>query len=282
MACCVGVGMIATLLSKEPTIQGQLQYQEKSKRILYPYHHLGTISEENYPDLADSRLNKPFWAEFYQKLQASLKGMLHRSDLRTILCFIFFYKIGDTVLNTMTMPFLLEMGFSKLEIAHVAKSFGIGAMIFGGFIGGAYMVHGSLAWTLVITAVLQMVASLMFWMQAFVGHHIGMLFVTIGIENFAVGLGNAAFIVYLSSRCRMPHTATHFALLTSFGSFCRVMLSSIAGWTADHLTWPDFYSLTAVLCAPALLLTIFKTSCFEYEEKVTDPLSADKPLKITP
>ena len=246
MACCVVVGIATTLLITES--------KESSLRM-------------DSVNATSNNTHSSFIIDFKQRtsfqFMTSFRSMLQRDDLKMILLFIFCYKIGDTVLNTMTMPFLIETGFSKLEIAHVAKSFGMTAMVIGGLIGGGYLTKGSLAWALTMTACLQIIASLMFWIQAETGHNITMLFFTIGIENFASGFGNTAFIVYLSSRCRMPFTATHYAILSSFGSLCRVTLSSTAGWAADYLPWTDFYSFTAALCIPALLVTFLKSSSFE-------------------
>jgi PAT family beta-lactamase induction signal transducer AmpG len=52
----------------------------------------------------------------------------------------------------MSAPCLLEVGFSKLEIAHVGKSFGIAAMIFGGVVAGALLSHRSLWSVLLVCA----------------------------------------------------------------------------------------------------------------------------------
>jgi len=90
-----------------------------------------------------------------------------------------------------------------------------------------------------------------------------MLFVTIGIENLACVMGTAAFITYLSSLCRMPHTATHYALLSSFGSLARVTFSSIGGWLADQLNWHDFYALSALLCIPLIILLSLKSASLD-------------------
>ncbi len=252
MAVCVSIGIVTVLASSEPLKENPLLTSK-------------IISQD-----LDT---KPFWFKVNQQFVASFKTMLRRQDLKIILFFIFLYKVGDTILNTMTMPFLLETGFTKFEIANVAKSFGISAMVAGGLIGGLYVGRSSLVNALIVTSFLQIAASLMFWMQAAQGHNLSLLFATIGIENFASGMGNAAFIVYLSSRCRMPHTATHFALLTSFGSFCRVIFSSLAGWTADHLQWTEFYGLTALLCVPCLLLVMFRASLFS-TALVPNPLSS--------
>ena len=237
MSFCVVIGIIATLLSHEP------KYSKLSKK---------TISSHT------------FQTKFHTSVFSPMKTFINPEDWGIIIHFILFYKFPDTILNVMSVPFLLEIGFTKLEIANVAKFFGIGAMMCGGLIGGVLLIRKPLIDTLFICSFLQIFSCLMFIIQAYVGHNILMLFITIGIENLACGMGTAAFITYLSSLCRMPHTATHYALLSSFGSFARVIFSSIGGWLADRLSWHDFYTLSAILCIPLIILLFLKNTSFHY------------------
>ncbi|MCA0369765.1 MAG: MFS transporter [Proteobacteria bacterium] len=234
MAACVFVGLITTLLSQEP---------------------LPAPAARRGLSLVGGQL-------FYVRATSALKGLLRQEHLATTLGFIFLYKVGDTVLNTMTMPFLLEIGFSKVEIAHVAKSFGIGAAVLGAFVGGVLLARVSLSKILVLCASLQVLASLMFMAQAHMGANMPFLFLSMGIEHVTCGMGTTAYLVFLSSRCRRPFTATHFALLCSFGSLCRVCLSSIGGFVADQVTWDTFYLITAIACLPCVLLLAHKPASF--------------------
>ncbi len=193
-----------------------------------------------------------------------LKELVKSIDWRVVLMFIFFYKVGDTTLNVMTTPFLVELGYSKLEIAHVAKVFGISAMIVGGFMGGLFLNHFGILSCLMLCAVLQILSSLMFVIQALIGYNIDVLIITIGVENLTCGLGTTAFIAYLSSLCSTPHTATHFALLSSFGSMARILLSMGAGFLADILSWPFFFTFTAAACVPSLFVLIYASHHFPY------------------
>lgn len=237
MSFCVVIGIIATLLSPEP------KYSKFSEKTL------------SY---------KTLHAKFGTLVLAPIKTFIKREDWGIIVLFILFYKFPDTILNVMSVPFLLEIGFTKLEIANVAKFFGIGAMMCGGLIGGVFLTRKPLIETLFICSFLQIFSCLMFMMQAYIGHNVLMLFATIGIENLACGIGTAAFITYLSSLCRLPHTATHYALLSSFGSFARVIFSSIGGWLADRLNWNEFYVLSAILCIPLIILLFLKQTSFHY------------------
>lgn len=186
-----------------------------------------------------------------------LKDLLSTIDWRIVLAFIFFFKIGDTTLSVMNTPFLVEIGFTKLEIANVAKFFGISSMIVGGIMGGIFLNHSGILSSLILCATLQILTSLMFVVQTFVGCNLSVLMLTIGFENLSCGLGAASFIAYLSSLCKTPHTATHFALLSSFGSFARIVLSVLSGFLADILPWPLFFTFTAIASLPCLLLLIY-------------------------
>lgn len=244
MAALICIGLLTTLFTPSP-----------QTLVFSPAPHLSLKGITHYTE---------FWKWVKLTYGPPLKELLSTYDWRVVLAFIFFYKVGDTTLNVMNTPFLVELGFSKLEIANVAKFFGIFAMMVGGFIGGLFLNRFGILSSLMLCAVLQILSSLMFVIQALVGHDLSVLMITIGVENLTCGLGAAAFIAYLSSLCSVPHTATHFALLSSFGSFARILLSIGAGFLADLLPWHLFFMITAVACLPCLLLLIHASHHFPY------------------
>jgi PAT family beta-lactamase induction signal transducer AmpG len=244
MAGLMGIGLIATLFSPSP-----------KALVFSPAPHLSLKSQA---------LHHRFGKWLRLTYGPPLQDLLHNYDWRVVLAFIFFYKVGDTTLNVMSNPFLMDLGFSTLEIAHVAKLFGISAMIVGGLIGGVVLNRYGIHTSLLLCSCLQVLSSLMFVLQGLVGYNLSLLIVTIGVENLTCGLGAAAFISYLSSLCNTPHTATHFALLSSFGSFARVILSMAAGVLADSLSWPTFFTCTTIACLPCLLLLIQRSHHFPY------------------
>lgn len=188
-----------------------------------------------------------------------LKDFLSRRPWHVILPFIFFFKLGDTVMNTITVIFLTDIGFNKVEIAAVAKSFGITAMICGGFLGGIFLNYLNLRRTLILSCTLQIFSCLSYYFQAQVGHSLPLLYVTMAVENLSCGINQTALIAYLSRLCYQPSTATHFAILSSFSSFSRIQLSSLAGFVQSYVGWSLFHAIMAVFCLPALaMLWLFK------------------------
>ncbi len=186
----------------------------------------------------------------------TVRDMLHKLDWQIVLPFILSYKIADTVLNVMSMPFLVEIGFNNIEIASVAKTFGISAMICGGVIGGLLAMRITLRNFLLACVVLQAISSALFVVQAYAGHNLSVLFVTMGVENLACGMSQVALISYLSHLCNKRSTALHYAILSSFASFMRVSFSSAAGWMADQFAWPQFYAIVCLSCLPSIFLLL--------------------------
>ncbi len=179
---------------------------------------------------------------------------MSRPDWLWILAFILLYKFGDAFAGAMANPFYIEMQFSKAEIANISKIFGMLATLAGVFAGGLMVYCYGIMLSLLLAGILQMASNLMFALQAVVGHDLGMLAATIGIENLSGGMGSAAFVAYLSSLCSRQYTATQYALLSSLMAVGRTVLSSSSGWLADHVDWVTFFLISTVVALPGLLL----------------------------
>jgi PAT family beta-lactamase induction signal transducer AmpG len=242
MAFCMTIGILTTLLSHEPQILRD--------------------PETIIPLTQKTRTLKGLMQALRVSFSNTFNYLKQRDDWSVLLAYILFFKLADTALNVMATPFLLELGFSKLEIAHVGKSFGIGAMIAGGLLASVLLSQRPLREMLFWCASLQCVSALLFLVQSALGHNIYVLIGTIGIENFSNGMGAAAFITYLSMVCRQGHAGAHFAFLTSIASFARVGFSYSAGIAADLLPWSSYYALTALLCLPNCILILWASRSF--------------------
>jgi PAT family beta-lactamase induction signal transducer AmpG len=174
-----------------------------------------------------------------------------------VLMFILLYKFGDAVLSVMKIPFFLELGFSKTEIAEVVKLFGVVAIVVGGFLGGVVMARFGMMTGLLVCGMLMAVSNLVFVGLAAAGPVLSVLALTIAVENVTTGLGTTAFVAYLSSLCNHAYTATQYALLTSLMALSRTVLSSAAGWVADQVDWATFFVITTLAALPGLVLLVW-------------------------
>lgn len=188
---------------------------------------------------------------------APLADFARRPAWPAILSFILLFKFGDAVAGVMANPFYIEMGFSLSEIASISKIFGLVATLLGAAAGGVAVARFGILKGLLVCGVLQMLSNLMFALQASVGHDTGLLMATIGIENFAGGMGSAAFVAYLSSLCSFGFAATQYALFSSLAAVGRTVLSSGGGWLAEELDWVGFFVVSTAAALPGLVILLW-------------------------
>ncbi len=190
-----------------------------------------------------------------------------------ILGFILLYKFGDAYAGVMAYPFYYDTGFTKSEIATVSKIFGVIMTVTGVFIGGLIVKRFGIMKSLLGCGILQMLSNLMYAAQAAVGHDVGFLYVTIGVENLSGGMGSSAFVAYLSVLCNTAYTGTQFALFTSFMAFGRTVLSASSGWVVEQVGWFDFFIVSTLVALPGLILLVWMMRNLPISKQTTDDWS---------
>jgi PAT family beta-lactamase induction signal transducer AmpG len=231
MALFVLVGLAASIVATEPKKSAAVEAEHA--------HHRG-----------DSKLTR-----VYQTARTALSDFLLRDMAIVVLAFVVLFKFTDALAGAMTAPFVIQLGFTRVDYANIIKGLGFAATLLGGFAGGyvarAFPLHTSL-W---IGGILQAAANFAFTWQAHVGKDIAWLSFAITVENFTSAIGTVIFVGYLSALCKNPlHTATQFALLTALSAVGRTYLSSGAGLLAETTGWGWFFALCAVAGIPGLLL----------------------------
>jgi PAT family beta-lactamase induction signal transducer AmpG len=225
MASLIGVGVVTALLSPEPA----------------------------HPSVREGSLLRNAVVEPFSEFASRPRWLL-------ILVFIVLYRLGDALSGGMASPFYVKLGFSNDEIASVVKIFGVIASMAGIAAGGAFAYRLGVARALVAAGLIHASGNLAFIFQAYAGHDVRVLGLTIFVENFTGGLVSAAFVGYLSTLCHPAFTATQFALFTSLTAVGRTLFASGAGWLAEQLGWPLFFAASAVAALPGIALAIALTS----------------------
>lgn len=174
-----------------------------------------------------------------------------------ILTFIFLYKLGDSMATALATPFYLDMGFTKTEIGVVAKNAGLWASVFGGFLGGLWMVKIGINRGLWLFGIVQVVSILGFAWLAWLGRpDIVALGVVIAFEALGVGLGTVAYVAFIARATNPRFTATQFALFTSLSAVPRTVVNATTGWIVDQTGWFNFFLLCTALALPGMALLL--------------------------
>jgi len=173
-----------------------------------------------------------------------------------MLAFILMYKIGDTMASAITIPFYLEIGFSKTEIGTVVKFFGTAATLAGAALGGLLLLKLGIHRGLWIFGILQALSTAGFAILARIGHNISLLSGVIAFENLSSGMGTAAFVAFMASITNKKFTATQYALLTSLMGLPRALASSVTGFMAKNIGWEQFFIGCTLIAIPGMLLLL--------------------------
>lgn len=185
-----------------------------------------------------------------------LKEYFRRQGALWILAFILLYKIGDTMASAMTMPFYLDLGFSKTQIGTIVKLFGFWATIIGSLLGGVVMLRLQISRSLWIFGFLQAISTAGFAVLARMGDNVTALSAVIGFENLSSGMGTAAYVAFMASITNKKFTATQYALLSSLMGVPRVMASAPTGYLAKHFGWEIFFVACTLIAVPGMLLLL--------------------------
>jgi PAT family beta-lactamase induction signal transducer AmpG len=195
------------------------------------------------------------WRRVVDAAVASFKDFFSRDAAVAILIFVTLFKLADALASAMTTTFVLQIGFSRIELATIIKGVGFAATLIGGFAGGMVARALPLGTSLWIGGVLQTVAILAFSWQAVVGADPAWLSFAITVENFTSAAGTVIFVAYLSALCGNPlHTATQYALLTALTAVGRTVFALGSGYLAEATGWAWFFVICALAGIPSLLL----------------------------
>ena len=171
-----------------------------------------------------------------------------------ILALIALYRISDVVMGIMANPFYVDMGYSKDEVATVTKIYGVVMTLVGAFIGGALAMRYGVMKVLMLGAVLSAGSNLLFAWLGTRGHDVTALIFVISADNLSSGIASAAFIAYLSSLTNINYSATQYALFSSMMLLLPKALAGYSGRYVDAFGYANFFTATALLGVPVLLL----------------------------
>jgi PAT family beta-lactamase induction signal transducer AmpG len=187
-----------------------------------------------------------------------------------ILLFISVFRLSDIAMGIMANPFYLDMGYSKTEIANVAKVFGFFMSIAGSVICGVLIVKWGLMRPLLIGAVAVALTNLLFASLSVLEPNVSYLAIVISADNISGGFAATAFIAYLSSLTNRAYTATQYALFSSLMTLPGKFISGFSGLVVDNFGYFEFFFVAAILGIPAILLVVW-LSRYERTQLASQP-----------
>jgi len=171
-----------------------------------------------------------------------------------ILALIGLYRLNDFILGFMANPFYVDMGYTLSEIAAVSKVYGVIATLGGALAAGVAATRWGVYPVLMIGAIVSAVSALAFTWLATQDASILKLTFAITAENVSGGWAGTALIAYMSSLTNRAFSATQYALFSSFYALPGKFFGGFSGAMVDSLGYPWFFTTTALIGAPAIVM----------------------------
>lgn len=247
MAACMGVGVVTTLIIREPDRRVSPMTLELEARMAAAVK----------ADPAAGSLLKRIEAWFVGAVIGPFADFFVRNGRRAlfILALVSLYLMSDYLLGIMAGPFYIHMGYSKIEIANVAKVFGTLVTIVGAGLGGLLVVRYGVMRMLLVGAVLIAGTNLMFaWLAASGEAEVWRLAAVIMADNLSGGMAAVFFIAYMSSLTNTAYTATQYALFSSLMKVPGKIAGLFSGVVVDTFGYMEFFIVAAASGLPAILL----------------------------
>lgn len=186
-----------------------------------------------------------------------LREFLGRPGAWALLALIVLYKFGDAFALKLVTAFLIKgVGFTALEVGAISKTVVITLTLLGTFAGGVLLARLGLFRSLLFFGILQALTNLLYALLAATGKSTLLMVIALGFDNFAGGMGAAAFVAFLMGLCDVRFSAFQYALLSALASVARNFLGPPAAYVVDAVGWSSFFTLTFFTAIPGLVVLV--------------------------
>ncbi len=173
--------MVTVLLSSEPEVEGHSDaafLEQRAQDYLARNAHVPRPIRQSVAWLIGAVVC-PF-VDFIQR---------YGTQAVLLLLIVGAFRITDISMASMALPFYLDIGFTRAEIANFSGLYGALMTVVGGVAGGVLVPRFGLLPVLAAGAILAAATNLLYSATALVGPELWMLVITISGENFCGGLG---------------------------------------------------------------------------------------------
>jgi PAT family beta-lactamase induction signal transducer AmpG len=210
-------------------------------------------------------VNKQVFMESYI---APLIDFFQRYGLKLallLLVLICLYRISDIMLGIISNIFYQDLGFSKIEIASIVKTFGLIMTVIGGFLGGILSLRFGIMKILYLGALLTVATNLLFMLLSVYGYNISLLYFVISADNLSAGIASAAFVAFLSRLTNVSYTAMQYAIFSSLMTLIPKITGGYSGSIVENIGYTNFFFIASLLGIPVLLVMFFTNKYLKFD-----------------
>lgn len=184
-----------------------------------------------------------------------------RRDILMVLAFILTYRLGESQLIKLVVPFLKDplakggLGLTTSQVGMVYGTVGVLFLTLGGLLGGYLISRIGLKralWPMVLAIHLP---DLMFvFLSSQLPENIYVVSACIAFEQFGYGFGFTALMMYMIMVADGEHKTAHYAICTGLMALGMMIPGMYSGQVQEYLGYQNFFIYVCLMTLPAFLL----------------------------
>lgn len=184
-----------------------------------------------------------------------------KKEIWLILGFILTYRLGESQLLKMCIPFLMDpatkggLGLSTEQVGLAYGTIGIISLTIGGLLGGLYISRVGLKralWPMVLAV---HTPDLIFvYLSSTLPDNFILITAFLAIEQMGYGFGFTAMMMFMIMVSQGEHKTAHYSICTGFMALGMMVPGMFSGRVQEFLGYQNFFIYVCLMTLPAFLM----------------------------
>jgi PAT family beta-lactamase induction signal transducer AmpG len=252
IATITGQGLLVMLAGLLETRTGQITYAWSIVFLLLAGIFIGVCAWHRFilPYPAEDRSRNGVTPQtILLEFGKVFVSFFRKEGIIAALLFMLTYRLGESQLVKLAMPFLLDekdKGGLALATAEVGMAYGtVGtlSLVLGGILGGIVIskAGGLRRWLWPMTLSLFVPNLLYIYLSHALPDNLFLISSCVGIEQFGYGFGYTAYTIYLMLFSDGAYKTSHYAICTGFMALGMMLPGIVSGWIQEMIGYPSFF-----------------------------------------
>lgn len=238
--------------------------------ILFFIYHRFILPRPNNDLPAGKLRQSTFSKEFFR----SFARFFEKKKIILIILFLLFYRFGEAQLAKMSGPFLLDarnlggLGLSTTEVGFAYGTIGVIALLIGGILGGFLVARKGLKfWLWPMLIVINLPSAVYIFLAYTQPLNIILIYGSVAIEQFCLGFGITAIIMYMIYIAEGEYKTSHYAIATGFMVLGMMIPGMLSGIIQESIGYKYFFIWLIITVIPSIFIIKYLPLEYQFGKK---------------
>ena len=179
-----------------------------------------------------------------------------------ILAFFLFYRLAETQLIKIIVPFLLDptskggLGLSTSEVGIIYGSVGIISLLLGGLLGG-YAIYrkGLKFWIWIMVCAVHLPDLVYVYLSQTLTDNFYLINLCVAVEQFGYGFGFTAYTMFMIMVSEGKYKTVHYAISTGIMALGMMLPAMASGWLQEQMGYQNYFLWVMAATIPGFIVT---------------------------